>query len=73
MQGMYVGSDGKEIGISRRRGRWQRCGYVDSINKERSRGPWRQTSTGEVRAMQQWHHDRYDEGEVKWLGEGACQ
>jgi hypothetical protein len=46
MQGTFIGSDGKEIGLSRWRRGWRQCGYVDSVNKARVRGKWHQTSTG---------------------------
>jgi hypothetical protein len=71
MQGTYARSDGKEVGLLRWWWRWQWCRYKDGANKARARGQWRQTSTGEARATQQWHHKRSDEGGGKWLGKGA--
>jgi hypothetical protein len=55
MQGTYVGSNGKEIGIFWQWWRWRRHRYDDSIDKARARGQWCWTSTGKARAMQQWH------------------
>jgi hypothetical protein len=73
MRGTYVGSNGKEIGILWWQWRWGQCGYNNSIKKARARGRWHLTSTGKARAMQQWHHGRSDEEEVKQLGKGAHQ
>ncbi len=71
MQGTYVGSNGKEIGISRWWWWWWQCRYDVSVDEARARGRWRRSSTGKARAMWWWRHGRSEEGEVKWLGEGA--
>jgi hypothetical protein len=57
MQGTYIGSNGKDIGLLQQRWQWQQCRYNNSINEARARGQWRRTSTGEARAMQQWCHE----------------
>ncbi len=51
MQGTYVGSNGIEIGILRRRLWWQQGGYDNSLKVARVRGQWRRTSTGKARGM----------------------
>ncbi len=68
----YVGSNGKEIGVLRRQLQWRRYRYDKSITEANTRGQWRWTSTGEVRAMQQMCHNRSDKGEEKQLGDGTC-
>ncbi len=73
MQGTYVESHGKEISVLRWLWQWQQCGYNKCIDEARARGQWRQTSTGEVRSMQQWCHHRGYKGEVKQLGKGTHQ
>jgi hypothetical protein len=51
MQGMDIGSNGKEIGVLQQWWRWQWCGYIESVDEARVRGRWCRTSTGKARAM----------------------
>ncbi len=38
MQGTYIGSNGKDIGVSQRRWQWWQCRYNNSASKARARG-----------------------------------
>jgi hypothetical protein len=38
MQGMYVGSNGKEMGVLQRQWRWESCKYDNSIDEARPKG-----------------------------------
>jgi hypothetical protein len=71
MRGTYIGSNGNKIGISQQRWQWGQCRYDDSISEAGTRGGWRGTSTGKASVMQRLCHNRSDEGEGKWLSEGA--
>jgi hypothetical protein len=51
MQGMYIGSNSKKIGIFWWQWQWRRWGYDDSIDKARARRGWRRSSTGKARAV----------------------
>jgi hypothetical protein len=53
MQWTYIGSNGKQIGVSRRQWQWRRYGYDESIDKASAKGQWCRTSRGKAKAMRQ--------------------